>query len=108
VIIPISILISAGHSADLWVVRGIAIGGVWPFLPPQNFNSDDVPAICFVILLHGFTPRLGVYVINVSRTFISYSKKCLYLCQVLTLFKTVVLLLIVVTGRAPRLSGIYD
>ncbi|KAF8469286.1 amino acid transporter [Russula ochroleuca] len=64
VIIPISILISAGHSADLWVVRGIAIG-----------------AICFVILLHGFTPRLGVYVINV-----------------LTLFKTVVLLLIVVTG----------
>ena len=24
---PISILVSAGHSADRWVVRGIAIGG---------------------------------------------------------------------------------
>lgn len=59
-----NILISAGHRADLWAVRGIAIG-----------------SICFVVLLHGFTPRLGVYVMNV-----------------LTLFKTVVLLIIVVTG----------
>lgn len=59
-----NILISAGHRADLWAVRGIAIG-----------------SICFVVLLHGFTPRLGVYIMNV-----------------LTLFKTVVLLLIVVTG----------
>lgn len=59
-----NILISAGHRADLWAVRGIAIG-----------------SICFVVFLHGFTPRLGVYVMNV-----------------LTLFKTVVLLIIVVTG----------
>ena len=97
---PISILISAGHPADLWVVRGIAIGGPWPFFPPRIPIQMMLPVICFVILLHGFTPRLGVYVINVSRTFISYSKKCLYLCQVLTIFKIVVLLLIVVTGKA--------
>lgn len=31
-------------------------------------------AICFVALLHGFTPRLGVYVMNVSEIHISYSK----------------------------------
>ncbi|KAI0246926.1 amino acid transporter [Lactifluus subvellereus] len=54
-----NILVAAGHSADLWVVRGIAIG----------------------VLLHGFTPRLGVYVINV-----------------LTLFKTIILIFIVLTG----------
>ena len=27
-IMPISTLVSAGHHADLWVVRGIAIGGM--------------------------------------------------------------------------------
>ena len=27
-ITPISILVSAGHRAELWVVRGIAIGGM--------------------------------------------------------------------------------
>lgn len=103
-----SILVSAGHPADLWVVRGIAIGGPWPFYPLRIPIQMMLPAICFVILLHGFTPRLGVYVINVSRTFISYSNKCLYLCKVLTIFKTVVLLVIVVTGKASRLSGIDD
>jgi len=29
VITLISVLVSVGHDADLWVVRGIAIGGVW-------------------------------------------------------------------------------
>jgi hypothetical protein len=28
---PISILVAAGHSADRWVVRGVAIGGTWLF-----------------------------------------------------------------------------
>ncbi|KAI9509546.1 amino acid transporter [Russula earlei] len=65
-----NILVSAGHSADRWVVRGIAIG-----------------VIGFTTLLHGFTPRLGVYVMNV-----------------LTLFKTFILVFIVVTGWAV-LSG---
>ena len=103
-----SILVSAGHSADIWVVRGIAIGGVWPFYPLRIPIQTMLPVICFVILLHGFTPRFGVYVINVSRTLISYSRKCLYLYQVLTIFKTVVLLLIVVTGKASHLSGINN
>ena len=42
---------------------------------------------------------------NVRRSYISYSKKCFTLHQVLTLFKIVVLLIIVVTGKAPRLSA---
>jgi hypothetical protein len=29
----ISILVAAGHSADLWAVRGMAIGGTWPLAP---------------------------------------------------------------------------
>ena len=41
-IIPISILISSGHDADLWVVRGIAIGGMWSTFSPLNANSDDL------------------------------------------------------------------
>ncbi|KAI0246927.1 amino acid transporter [Lactifluus subvellereus] len=59
-----NILVSAGHTADRWVVRGIAIG-----------------VMVFTTFLHGFTPRLGVYVMNV-----------------LTLFKTIILVFIVVTG----------
>ncbi|KAI0294040.1 amino acid transporter [Multifurca ochricompacta] len=58
---PKSILLSAGRTADLWAVRGIAIG-----------------VIVFTVSLHGFAPRLGVYV--------------------LTLFKIIILLFIVVTG----------
>ncbi|KAI0317437.1 high affinity methionine permease [Amylostereum chailletii] len=42
-----NILISAGHAADRWVVRGIALG-----------------VIFFVGLLHGFAPRLGILLMN--------------------------------------------
>ncbi|KAH8082805.1 amino acid transporter [Cristinia sonorae] len=42
-----NILVAAGHKADQWVVRGIALG-----------------VIFFVTFLHGLTPRLGLYVMN--------------------------------------------
>ncbi|PIL33082.1 transporter [Ganoderma sinense ZZ0214-1] len=61
-----NILVTAGHTADRWVSRGIALG-----------------AIGFVTLLHGLTPRLGVWVMNG-----------------LGMFKIVILLFIVVTGWA--------
>lgn len=32
---PISILVSVGHSADPWVVRGIAIGGIQLAFSPK-------------------------------------------------------------------------
>ncbi|KAI0044682.1 high affinity methionine permease [Auriscalpium vulgare] len=63
ILVP-SILISAGHSAERWVVRGIAIG-----------------VIVFATLVHGLTPRLGIYLMNV-----------------LSVFKIVILIFIVVTG----------
>ncbi|KAJ7630943.1 high affinity methionine permease [Roridomyces roridus] len=59
-----NILISAGQPAERWVVRGIAIG-----------------VICFVTLLHGLTPKLGIWIINV-----------------LTMFKIVIVLVIVIAG----------
>ncbi|KAJ8514783.1 hypothetical protein ONZ45_g7728 [Pleurotus djamor] len=59
-----NILVSAGHTADRWVVRGIALG-----------------VIGFVTILHGFTPRLGVLVMNG-----------------LSVFKIVILLFVVITG----------
>ncbi|KAH9960547.1 amino acid permease-domain-containing protein [Lactifluus volemus] len=59
-----NILVAGGHDADLWAVRGIAIG-----------------VISFTIAVHGLTPRLGVYIMNV-----------------LTLVKTIILAFIVVTG----------
>ncbi|RDX42915.1 amino acid transporter [Lentinus brumalis] len=59
-----NILVAAGQPADRWVTRGIALG-----------------VIGFVTLLHGLTPRLGVYVMNG-----------------LSLFKIVILLFVVITG----------
>ncbi|CDO71025.1 hypothetical protein BN946_scf184844.g29 [Trametes cinnabarina] len=59
-----NILITAGHTADRWVTRGIALG-----------------VIGFVTLLHGLTPRLGVWVMNG-----------------LSIFKIVILLFVVVSG----------
>ncbi|KAH9848766.1 amino acid transporter [Lenzites betulinus] len=59
-----NILIVAGHPASRWVTRGIALG-----------------VIGFVTLLHGLTPRLGVWVMNG-----------------LSLFKIVILVFIVITG----------
>ncbi|KAL1948634.1 hypothetical protein VTO73DRAFT_10440 [Trametes versicolor] len=59
-----NILIVAGHSADRWVTRGIALG-----------------VIGFATLLHGLTPRLGVWVMNG-----------------LSVFKIIILLFVVITG----------
>ncbi|KAH9906117.1 amino acid transporter [Epithele typhae] len=59
-----NILVTAGHTADRWVTRGIALA-----------------VIFFVTLLHGLTPRLGVYVMNG-----------------LSVFKIVILVFVVVTG----------
>ncbi|KAI0063748.1 high affinity methionine permease [Artomyces pyxidatus] len=59
-----NIVIAAGHDASLWTLRGIGLG-----------------ALFFVTFLHGLTPRLGIYLMNI-----------------LSLFKIVILLFIVVTG----------
>lgn len=61
--------------------------------------------IFFTVFLHGLTPRLGVYAMNASGVFIPSSTKRLQLCQALTLFKVVVLVVIVVTSKPPRFSG---
>ncbi|KAI0047897.1 amino acid transporter [Auriscalpium vulgare] len=66
-----NILISAGHAADRWVVRGIALG-----------------VIFFVTLLHGLTPRLGIYLMNA-----------------LSLFKIFILVFIVITGWVVLAGG---
>ncbi|KAH9478194.1 High-affinity methionine permease [Psilocybe cubensis] len=47
-----NILISAGHAAERWVVRGIALG-----------------VIFFVTVLHGLTPKLGVLLMNALSVF---------------------------------------
>ncbi|KAL4079817.1 amino acid transporter [Scleroderma citrinum] len=59
-----NILVAAGKTATTWSERGIALG-----------------VIFFVTLLHGITPRTGVYVMNF-----------------LTVFKIAILLLVVVSG----------
>ncbi|KAI0685729.1 amino acid transporter [Cytidiella melzeri] len=59
-----NILVAAGHEATRWASRGIALGVIFA-----------------VTMLHGFTPRLGVYVMNF-----------------LSVFKIVILLFVVVTG----------
>ncbi|CDO71026.1 hypothetical protein BN946_scf184844.g30 [Trametes cinnabarina] len=59
-----NILQAAGHEATRWNTRGIAVG-----------------TITFVVLLHGLTPRLGVFIMNG-----------------LSVFKILVLLFVVVTG----------
>lgn len=58
-----NILIAAGHAPDRWVVRGISLG-----------------AICFVTILHGVTPKVGVYLMNV----LSVSKIAILLFVVIT------------------------
>ncbi|OBZ67883.1 High-affinity methionine permease [Grifola frondosa] len=59
-----NILVSAGQEAGRWASRGIALG-----------------VIFFVTVLHGLTPRVGIYLMNA-----------------LSIFKTVILLFVVVTG----------
>ncbi|KIP03101.1 hypothetical protein PHLGIDRAFT_26278 [Phlebiopsis gigantea 11061_1 CR5-6] len=58
------ILTAAGKDATRWAERGIALG-----------------VIFFVTILHGFTPRLGVYLMNG-----------------LSVFKIIILLFVVITG----------
>ena len=104
-IIPISILISAGHRADLWAVRGIAIGCMWLAFLFRNVNSKhDISH-----LLRSFTPRIhpavGCIYHECWYDLYLLFEEILILDQVLTLFKTAVLLLIVVTGKAPHLSA---
>ncbi|PPR00317.1 hypothetical protein CVT24_004604 [Panaeolus cyanescens] len=59
-----NILIAAGHTAERWVVRGIALG-----------------VIVFVTVLHGLTPRFGIWLMNA-----------------LSMFKVIILLFVVVSG----------
>ncbi|CCM05855.1 uncharacterized protein FIBRA_08091 [Fibroporia radiculosa] len=59
-----NILVSAGVEATQWNERGIALG-----------------VIFFVTFLHGFTPRLGIFIMNI-----------------LSVFKIVILLFVVITG----------
>ncbi|EPS98295.1 hypothetical protein FOMPIDRAFT_1051688 [Fomitopsis schrenkii] len=66
-----NILEAAGTTATRWNERGIAIA-----------------VIVFVTLLHGFTPRLGVYLMNA-----------------LSVFKIVILLFIVIAGKLGRPLG---
>ncbi|KAH8082804.1 amino acid transporter [Cristinia sonorae] len=64
IVFATNILVSAGHEAGRWSQRGIAIG-----------------AITFITLLHGLTPRGGVWLMNS-----------------LSVFKIVILLFTVITG----------
>ncbi|EIW78151.1 amino acid transporter [Coniophora puteana RWD-64-598 SS2] len=59
-----NILVAAGATVNQWAERGIALG-----------------AIFLVFFLHGFTPRLGVWVMNA-----------------LTIFKITILVFVVITG----------
>lgn len=70
-------------------------------LSPRNTSSYTL-VIVFTTLLHGFAPRLGVYVMNVR--ILPHSITDAYSCgQILTLFKTIVLVFIVITGKASAL-----
>ena len=63
-----SILIAAGHAADLWAVRGIALGGSSILVHPISFADRKYTClvIFFATILHGLTPKLGVLVMDVS------------------------------------------
>ncbi|KAF8233146.1 amino acid transporter [Tricholoma matsutake] len=69
----LSILIVAGHTADRWVVRGIAIA-----------------VIVFVTCLHGLAPRLGVWSMNVLSVF-----------KTVILFFIVIAGWVVLSGKTP-------
>ena len=60
-----SILVSAGKVATDWSERGIALGGVFCQVLLFCTHPDITVVIVFVTLLHGFTPRIGVYIMNV-------------------------------------------
>jgi len=68
----LSILVVAGRTADRWVVRGIAIGGMsHRYKIDLYISPSSLSVIVFVTLLHGFTPRLGVWFMNVLCTTIT-------------------------------------
>ncbi len=70
---------------------------------PHFFSSRNIDSytlvITFTTLLHGFAPRLGVYVMNVGISPHILTDVHSY-AQILTLFKTIILIFIVVTGKA--------
>ncbi|KAG9318051.1 amino acid transporter [Chiua virens] len=74
------ILVSAGRVATTWSERGIAVGGTFR-LVKHRISQMDTLVIVFVVLIHGFAPRIGVYIMNF-----------------LAVFKIVILLFVVITG----------
>lgn len=60
-----SILVSAGKVATTWSERGIALGGAHYQVFILAFVQTSSLVIIFVTLLHGLTPRSGVYFMNV-------------------------------------------
>ena len=58
--------------------------------------------IVFVTLLHGLTPRIGVYIMNVRIYLYPFFGLCLpsndTLSQLLTIFKIVILIFVVIAG----------
>ncbi|KAH0830171.1 amino acid permease-domain-containing protein [Lanmaoa asiatica] len=78
-----NILVSAGKVATNWSERGIALG-----------------VIVFATVLHAFTPRTGVYLMNVgsSHTFGLCIPSNDIVSQLLSIFKIVILIFIVITG----------
>ena len=100
----ISIVIAGGYDPSIWAERGIAVGGV----RPAGFVGLQLTTrlvMFFTVFLHGFTPRLGVYAMNVCRLLVPCSRKCSDLYQVLSLFKIAILVFIVVTSKSPHFSG---
>ena len=54
--------------------------------------------IFFVTLLHGLTPRLGVYVMNVSNLLSSFEHASEDTVQGLSVIKIIILVFVVITG----------
>jgi hypothetical protein len=98
----VSILVAAGRTADPWVERGIAIGGMFsdfnqllPYIPSPHFSI----VIVFVTILHGLIPKVGIALMNVCILCIFQCESGIdIVCQVLSVFKIVLLLLIVIAG----------
>ena len=71
-----SILVAAGRTADRWVTRGIAIGGNFSLFTGegQQMVNEWFTVVAFVTILQGLFPKLGLWMMNVSR-----GEWCLYL-----------------------------
>jgi hypothetical protein len=103
----ISISIAAGHHTGIGVVRD----SNQRFMT-RLFSGDPVlmtlPPISFVVFLHGFTPRLGIYAMDARNVFIPSLMKCSRLYQVLTLFKVATLVFVVVIGKPTTFLRVMD